>query len=137
MPRKRKLNTKTTNTTNGKAPAKKTAKKKNLTDREKVEALEKLFDGVPGRENPYGTIDLETFHEKIDRMNLFDLQELAIKAGEVAMGSEAALKRRLIKDFEDRFANKQPHQTRGETKRSPYSKTTENKVKELFSKAGW
>lgn len=69
----------------------------------KSEAVEKIKElheilGVP-TVNPFGTNSIEEFEEKMDEMNLSDLQALAVRVGLFPGGSRLNLKNKLTKEF--------------------------------------
>lgn len=93
-------------TSKSKATSKRTAKKKldNLNvvdgkaqDIEKIKELQELM-GIK-QSNPFGVSTASELEEKMDDMNLSDLQALAVKAGLFPSGSRLTLKNKLLKEF--------------------------------------
>ena len=52
-----------------------------------------------GTMNPFGTASIEEFEEKMNEMNLSDLQALAVRVGLFPGGSRLNLKNKLKKEF--------------------------------------
>ena len=66
---------------------------------DKVRDLEALLD-IP-RANPYGTLDLDIFKEKVEVMSLHEMGMLAGRVGVALTNRSSELKARLIRSFEN------------------------------------
>tara|TARA_R110002020_G_scaffold86836_1_gene214380 strand:- start:46 stop:453 length:408 start_codon:yes stop_codon:yes gene_type:complete len=66
-------------------------------DINKIKELEELM-GLP-RMNPFGTTKAEILKEKMDSMNVSDLQAFAVKIGLFPSGSRINLKNKILKAF--------------------------------------
>ena len=93
-------------TSKSKATSKRTAKKKldnlNVVDGKaqdiaKIKELQELM-GIK-QSNPFGVTTASDLEQKMDDMNLSDLQALAVKAGLFPSGSRLTLKNKLLKEF--------------------------------------
>ena len=64
---------------------------------ESIETVRKLEELLEVRKtNPFGTADARIFNENIARMNLSDMQELAVRAGVFPSGNKTVLKNKLL-----------------------------------------
>jgi hypothetical protein len=63
----------------------------------KIKELQELM-GIK-QANPFGVSTASELNEKMDEMNLSDLQALAVKAGLFPSGSRLTLKNKLLKEF--------------------------------------
>ena len=64
---------------------------------EKIKELHEILGG--GSINPFGTSSIDEFEEKMNEMNLSDLQALAVRVGLFPGGSRLSLKNKLKKEF--------------------------------------
>lgn len=75
-----------------------------------VEQIKKLEKLVGIREtNPYGTTSLEVLEAKMADMNMWELQEFAVKVGVFPSGTRTSLKSKLCKEFEAYNKGKMRH----------------------------
>jgi len=60
--------------------------------------LESLLD--MGKMNPYGTIDKETFAEKVEKMGIEQMRNLAIRVGVTPTNRQNQMRKRLLDNFD-------------------------------------
>jgi hypothetical protein len=66
-----------------------------------VEQIKNLEELVGIKEvNPYGTTSLEVLEAKLSEMNMWEMQEFAVKVGVFPSGTRAGLKGKLAKEFQ-------------------------------------
>lgn len=121
-----KKNTKSAKTSPGKGAARKSKKaqasKTKGTNSEKlaslnyidgkhtVEQIKELEELVGIKEsNPYGTTSLDVLEARMSEMNMWELQEFAVKVGVFPNGTRAALKGKLSKEFQSYNQGKGRH----------------------------
>ena len=74
---------------------------------EEIKKLEKLV-GIK-ETNPYGTTSLEVLEAKLKDMNMWEMQEFAVKVGVFPSGTRTGLKSKLCKEFESYNKGKGRH----------------------------
>tara|TARA_R100000808_G_scaffold21917_1_gene47466 strand:+ start:1235 stop:1693 length:459 start_codon:yes stop_codon:yes gene_type:complete len=65
---------------------------------EQIKDLEQLV-GIK-ETNPYGTTSLEVLEARMSEMNMWELQEFAVKVGVFPSGTRTALKTKMAKEFQ-------------------------------------
>jgi hypothetical protein len=76
-------------------------------DVQKIKDLEELV-GIK-ETSPYGTTSLDVLEAKLSEMNMWEMQEFAVKVGVFPSGTRTALKNKLTKEFQSYNQGKGRH----------------------------
>ena len=99
-PKKGKVTKKVKATRKEAKPSKKLKSLNYLDGKHTVEQIEELEKLVGIKEvNPYGTTSLEVLEARMSEMNMWELQEFAVKAGVFPSGTRTSLKSKISKEF--------------------------------------
>ena len=77
---------------------------KSHDDVKKAQDIEELL-AVP-KNNPFETMDFAKFEERLETMNISQMQEMAVSASIFPSGNRSGLKNKLSKEFKTRFGTK-------------------------------